>query len=219
MKNVIIFGVSGFAKLAKWYLDNDSDYTVGGFTVDAQYLGERNFEGLPVVPWEEMAVTYPAEDYLLFAPINPASMNQARHRVWQRGLAAGYRFISYISSKATVLSDNIGENCFILEDNTIQPFTKIGSNTVLWSGNHIGHETEIGDNVFVTSQVVISGNCNIGDYSFFGVNSTVRDSIAIAEGTFVAMAAAVTAAIEEPWGAYRGNPAQRSSRPSTDINM
>lgn len=68
----------------------------------------------------------------------------------------------------------IGENCFIFEDNTIQPFVTIGDNRVLWSGNHVGHNPTVGDHVFVTSQVVISGACTIGDNSFLGVNATIR---------------------------------------------
>ncbi len=64
--------------------------------------------------------------------------------------------ISYVSSKATVFPGApIGDNCFILEDNTIQPFTSIGNNVVLWSGNHIGHHSVIKDHVSFTSHVVL----------------------------------------------------------------
>ncbi|WP_245213936.1 hypothetical protein [Rhodoferax sp. AJA081-3] len=67
-----------------------------------------------------------------------------------------------------MLGNEIGENCFILEDNTLQPFTKIGNNVILWSGNHIGHHGEIHDHVTFTSHVVMSGHCSIGPYSFLG---------------------------------------------------
>ena len=54
----------------------------------------------------------------------------------------GYTLISYVSSKATTFPGfTCGDNCFILEDNTIQPFVTIGNNVVMWSGNHIGHHT------------------------------------------------------------------------------
>ena len=45
----------------------------------------------------------------------------------------GYKLASYVSSKATLLNNRqFGENCFIFEDNTIQPFVKIGNNITLW---------------------------------------------------------------------------------------
>jgi acyl-[acyl carrier protein]--UDP-N-acetylglucosamine O-acyltransferase len=78
-----------------------------------------------------------------------------------------------------------GDNCFIFEDNTIQPFVTIGNDCVLWSGNHIGHHTVIKDHVFITSHVVISGACTIEDHTFFGVNCTVRDETVIARETLV----------------------------------
>lgn len=218
-ENVIIFGVSGFAKLARWYLENDSSYNVCGFVVDDDYFSDTVFEGLPVVRWSDVHSSFPSNRYALFAPMSPTNINRDRAAVWSRGKKENYRFISYISSKATVLSDDIGDNCFVLEDNTVQPFTSIGSNSILWSGNHVGHDSRIGDNVFVSSQVVVSGRCNVGDYSYLGVNSTLRDGITLAEGTFLTMASALTEDVLDPWGTYKGNPAIRRGVASYDIKL
>ena len=85
----------------------------------------------------------------------------------------------------------IGDNCFILEDNTIQLFTTIGNNVVMWSGNHIGHHSVIKDHVFFASHLVLSGHCIVEPFSFLGVNSTIRDGIHIAEGSLIAMSASI----------------------------
>ena len=53
----------------------------------------------------------------------------------------------------------MGDNCFIFEDNTVQPFVTLGNNLVLWSGNHIGHHSTLRDHCFISSHVVISGFC------------------------------------------------------------
>ena len=58
-----------------------------------------------------------------------------------------------------------GDNCFILEDNTIQPFVSIGNNVTLWSGNHIGHDSTIDDHCFIASHVVVSGHVRVGTRS------------------------------------------------------
>jgi sugar O-acyltransferase (sialic acid O-acetyltransferase NeuD family) len=129
----------------------------------------------------------------MFAPLSPAKMNKIRAQKYFAAKEKGYSFISYVSSKATVWdAAEIGENCFILEDNTVQPFCKIGDNVVLWSGNHIGHHSIIGDHCMLTSHVVVSGHVTIKPYSFFGVNSTLRDGIQIGEATFVAAGALIT---------------------------
>ena len=98
-----------------------------------------------------------------------------------------------MSTKATVWSDlEHGDNCFILEDQTIQPRVKIGNNVMLWSGNHLGHGSVIGDHTYIASQVVISGNCVIGKRCFLGVNSTLKDFIEVGDDVFIGMDSSIT---------------------------
>jgi len=85
----------------------------------------------------------------------------------------------------------MGENCFILEDVTIQPFVEFGDDVIVWSGNHIGHHSKIGNHCFITSHVVISGNVEVGDYCFLGVNSTIRDGIKIANHCVIGAGAVI----------------------------
>lgn len=216
MAKVIIFGVLDTAELAHFYLTHDSDHEVVAFTVNQEYLKETTFWGLPVVAFEEVELLFPPSEFKFFAPMTGRKMNKNREKVYLDAKAKGYEFISYISSKATLFGNEIGENCFILEDNTIQPFTKIGNNCVLWSGNHIGHHGIIKDHVFFTSHVVLSGHCTVESYSFFGVNATIRDYTTIAEGTLVAMSASITKNTEA-WGVYMGSPAEKRPIPSHKV--
>ncbi|MGG7661321.1 acetyltransferase [Dyadobacter sp. BHUBP1] len=208
MAKVIVFGVLDTAELAHYYLTHDSDHEVVAFTVNRQYIEHDNFHGLPVVAFEEVETIFPPSEYKFFAPMTGRNMNRNREAIYNHAKAKGYQFISYISSRATLFGNEIGENCFILEDNTIQPFTTIGNNVVLWSGNHIGHHGQIKDHVFFTSHVVLSGHCVVESYSFFGVNATIRDYTTIAQGTLVGMASAIMKETEE-WGVYVGNPAKK----------
>lgn len=220
MAKVIIFGTKDFAQLAQFYLQHDSEHEAVAFTVHERFLPpEKELWGLPVVSFEHIEQQYPPDRFSFFAPMAPARMNRLRESVYQEIKRKGYPLISYVSSKATTFpGTQIGENCFILEDNTIQPFTSIGNNVVLWSGNHIGHHSVIKDHVTFTSQVVLSGHCTVEPYSFFGVNATVRDGIYIAEGTLVAMAAAIMKNTEA-WGVYKGNPATKGAVSSQEINF
>jgi sugar O-acyltransferase (sialic acid O-acetyltransferase NeuD family) len=207
MAKVVIFGIIDTAELAHYYLTHDSPHEVVAFTVNQEYIKEPYFHGLPVVAYEEITNIYPPDDFKMFVPMTGRKMNTLREKIYNSAKSMGYELISYVSSKATLFNNEIGDNCFILEDNTLQPFTKIGNNVVLWSGNHIGHHGIINDHVFFTSHVVMSGHCNIGSYSFFGVNSTLRDGSIIAPGTLVGMSASITKNTQE-WGIYIGNPAK-----------
>lgn len=189
---VIIFGVGQWAELAHFYLTHDSLHEVVGFTLDAAYLSAPNFRGRPVVPFETVTEQFPPDAFAMFVPLSFKKMNHLRAEKYEAAKAKGYQLISYVSSKATIWPDFVcGENCFIFEDNTIQPFVTLGNNIVLWSGNHIGHHTVIQDHVMITSHVVISGCCKIEPFCFFGVNSTVRDETIVAHDTLVGAGALI----------------------------
>jgi sugar O-acyltransferase (sialic acid O-acetyltransferase NeuD family) len=220
MAKVVIFGLRDLASLAHFYLKCDSPHEVVAFTVDREFLpSETTFEGLPIVAFDELEQRYPPTRFAGFAPISHQEMNRVRRRVYERFKDKGFRLISYISSRATCFPGTpIGDNCFLLEDNTIQPFVSIGNNVVLWSGNHIGHHSTIGNHVFFTSHVVLSGHCTVNESCFFGVNSTIRDGLHIAEGTLVGMGAVISRDTE-PWSVYKGTPSRRSETSSVNIGF
>jgi acetyltransferase-like isoleucine patch superfamily enzyme len=68
-----------------------------------------------------------------------------------------------------------------------------------------------------TSHVVLSGHCVVENYCTFGVNSTIRDGLIIAEGTFVAMAASIIKPTEA-WGLYKGSPAVKSDKSTKEMD-
>ena len=126
--------------------------------------------------------------------------------------------MSYISSRCTHLAPAPpGDNCLILEDNTVQPFVTIGNN-VLWTGNHIGHDSVIGGHCFITSHVVVSGHVRVGAGSFLGVNATLRNAITIAPGSLIA-AGAVIMKSTTPNGVYYAERAKRAPQSSDEIEL
>jgi sugar O-acyltransferase (sialic acid O-acetyltransferase NeuD family) len=190
--NILIFGAGDIARLAHFYFSTDSGHTVVAFTVDAAYRSADTFEGLPLVPFDQVAARYPPSDYQMFVALSYAKMNQVRAAKYAEARALGYELVSYVSSRCSFLSQYPhGDNCFILEDNTIQPFVRLGSNVTLWSGNHIGHDSSIGDHCFVSSHVVVSGHVEVGSHCFLGVNATLRNNIRIAEFTLVGAGALI----------------------------
>lgn len=185
-RQLVIVGDSAFAEIAYEYFDADSDYTVCGFAVERAYLKKTELMGLPVVPFDELAQHFPPATHEVHVAIPYTQLNRLRTRLAAEAKARGYKLASYISSRAFVWRNvEIGEHCFIFEDNTIQPFVKIGDNNILWSGNHIGHHTVIRNNCFIASHVVVSGFCDIGDNCFLGVNATLANNVTMGRDNWV----------------------------------
>lgn len=217
IKSLVIFGSGDIAQLAYYYFTTDSKYEVVAFTVNADYLTDTTFCGLSVVAFEDIVKYYPPEHFELFIALSYSRLNAVRREKFLAAKAMGYRLASFISSYATVLNDGqIGENCFIFEDNTVQPFVTIGNNVTLWSGNHIGHHSNIKDHCFIASHVVISGGVEIGEQCFIGVNATLRDHITVGDKCVIG-AGTLLLADAEPEGLYIGAATERVSKPSTTL--
>jgi sugar O-acyltransferase (sialic acid O-acetyltransferase NeuD family) len=192
-RRVVLFGVGAIAELAHFYLTHDSPHEVVAFTVDGDYIAADTFHDLPVVPFETVEQSFPPGEHAMFLPISFKRMNHLRADKLASAKERGFEVISYVSSKATTFPDfECGENCFILEDNTIQPFVKIGRNVILWSGNHIGHHTTIGDHVSLLPGANVAGNVTIGDRAFVGMGALVLDGLTIGDRAVVAAGAVVT---------------------------
>lgn len=217
-KRLVIFGSGDIAELAYFYFRTDSEFEVVAFTVDAEFIKNSEFCGLPVVPFENVTSLYPPSEYCFFVALSYSKLNSIRKEKYILAKEMGYELVSYISTHATILNNReIGENCFILEDNTVQPFVKIGNNVTLWSGNHIGHHSLIRDHTFIASHVVVSGGVEIGEQCFLGVNATLRDHIKIGDKCVVG-AGVLLLSDGESEGLYIGKAAELAKVPSTRLS-
>ena len=210
-EKLVIVGDGETAQLAHEYFTVDSTYEVVAFSVEQAFLKQTEQCGLPVVPFEGVENVYPPADFRIFVAVSSAKLNRPRARLYQACKEKGYRPVSYVSSKAFVWrTAEIGENCFIFENNVIQHKVKIGNDVTLWSGNHIGHRTVIGDHCFISSHCVISGFCEIGESCFIGVNSTFADNIKVGRDCLIGAGALITTSTK-PGTIYPGSNTKPSS--------
>jgi len=219
MARLVIFGAGDIGRLAHYYFTRDSEHQVAAFTVDQKYLEGESFLGLPMVAFEEVAKRYSPQDYKMFVAFSYARMNRTRAEKYYQAKELGYELVSYVSSRCSFLTDHpVGDNCFILEDNTIQPFVRIGNDVTLWSGNHIGHDATIDDHCFLASHIVVSGHVHIYPYCFIGVNATLRNSITIARETLIGAGAVIMKDTVES-GVYLPPRAKLFSKSSSEIEL
>lgn len=188
--DVVIFGVGQIADVARYYVEQIG-HRVVAFTIDAEFIDRDTHDGLPVLDWSILETKVPPSAVHLFCPISYRKVNMVRKAKYLEGKARGYRFISFVHDNCVNNAQSIGENCFILENNVLQPFSRIGDNVVLWSGNHIGHHSTIGDHSFFASHVVVSGGVTVGPRCFVGVNATIGDNRRLGEGVVVGAGALV----------------------------
>lgn len=190
---ILIFGCKQLFDLAKFYFEEEGHNIVAS-CVDKDYIAEDFVSGVPVVSFDEIENHFPPDEFKFFCPL---SSNSLRFEKYNAIKQKGYSFTSYVSTKANIFTKTIGENCFILESNTIQPFCKIGDNNILWSGNHVGHHSVIKNHNFITSHVTIGGNCTVNNGVFIGMNATIKDGTSLGDWSFITMGADVIKNVKE----------------------
>lgn len=186
MSKVVLFGIGRGADVAYRFLTRDSEHQICGFTVDRKLLDRETFHELPVVAFENVEQRFPPDEYKMLILVGYQRMNALRANKYLEGKQKGYAFISYVNSnfyRAEPL--NIGENCFILDNQSISLDVKIGNNVVMWSSNHIGDLSLIGDHVWLASHVTIAAEVVVRPYCFLGIGATISNKVTLAEKTFV----------------------------------
>ena len=134
IQKLIVFGTGQIAEVAANYIKEDKNVELIAFTVEKKFLKQKTFLNYPVVPFEDLINTYNPKENLLFAPLSYKNMNAHRIRIFKKGKALGYKFYSFIHKNCVNYSKSIGENCFILENNVIQPFCVIEDNCIIAAG-------------------------------------------------------------------------------------
>jgi sugar O-acyltransferase (sialic acid O-acetyltransferase NeuD family) len=214
---LVIVGDSLFAEIAYELFSHDSPYEPVAFAVERDYRKRDELFGLPVVDFESLTELYPPGEHSAYVALVYTQLNRLRARLAAAAKELGYALASYVSSNAFVWRNvELGEHCFIFENNVVQPFVKVGSNVVLWSGNHIGHHSTIRDNVFISSHVVVSGSVDIGENSFLGVNSTLVNDISIGRDTWLGPHVTVTRDAP-PGSVYRPARSERRDMSSYEL--
>ena len=179
MKKIIIFGTGELAQRIFYYLQ-DSDDQVVAFCANKSKIDKEELLGLPIITFENIEEKFPPSEFSMFIALAYSEMNKKRTKFFEEAKSKGYELYSYIHPSTKIWDKfEIGENCFILANNVIQPFVKIGNNVLIGSNNLISHNTTIDDNCFITSNVTIGGHVTIGKNCFVGLSSTINQRIKI----------------------------------------
>lgn len=218
-KKLVIFGKGELAELANFYFTNDSNYEVCGFVVDKKYLDDSVFLDLPLNSFDEIENIYPPNCYELFIAIGYTKLNSIRKEKYEEAKSKGYKLASYVSSKSSTWPGlKVGENTFIMEDNTIMPFCKIGNNILVWVNSILAHHMIIKDHVTITSHCAIGGNVIIEEQAFIGLNVTIRDGVTIGRGAILGSSSNIVGNVNE-YSVMIGNPAKPTNLNSNSVNL
>lgn len=193
MKPIVIFGTGKIAEVILYFFTHHSDRQVVVCSVDRDYLPGSEWQGIPVVPFDEIARSHPPETHDMFVALGYQDMNALRTAKCAEARQLGYTLASYVHPDSGMPADCVyGDNCFIMNQVLIHPRVRLGNNVFVWSGAMIGHHSLIGNNCWLTSCANISGVVTVGTNCFFAVNATVAHGIKLGDECFIGANALIT---------------------------
>ncbi len=190
MKKIIIFGNSDFSKMMRYFIEKYTDMIVSAYTADKEYIKDSEFDNIPLVPFEEISVKYPASEYGILIAAGFKKMNTLRNRVYKQVKEWGYKVEGFIHPKATIETEDFGEGLIVLANTYIGPWCKIGVCNIFMENMILGHYITVGDFNYL-SNATIGGHSKVGNNCFIGMGAIVNTDIEIADFTLVGAGAYV----------------------------
>ena len=205
--------------VVRHYLTFHSPYEVVAHTVDRSYMQGTDYEGLPLVPFEIIEETYSPDSYSMLVVVGYRHANELRAQKYAEVKKKGYKLITYVDERSAVAEGvEIGDNCIIAANQTVDPFVKIGNDVIIRNACYIGHNVVIEDHCFIAAHVAIAGGSIIGPYTFLGINSTIRNDVKIGKGCVIGAGALILRDTGE-YEVYRGFEGELLPKKSFEINI
>lgn len=191
-KDLIIVGIGNFPRLLRYYIDIDDPRSVVAFSVDRRFVptdADGNladaYNGLPLVPFDELPDRFPPERYDVLMGMGYSAMNENRRRKFGECKGLGYRIASYFHSSCSIHTDDIGEGNIMLERCLVYPFSRIGDGNLMFDTVNISHDSVVGSFNFFAGGTDLCGFVRIGDNCFFGKGSVLDGHFEAANHTLV----------------------------------
>lgn len=200
MKNVIIIGTGGHAKVLADIVLCSGDNLLGFLTSDRD---KTEFLGYPILGRDT--------DYKKFQNCNfiiGIGDNAARAQIAERMQGVDWYTAVHPSAIVSKFGVSIGEGSAVMANAVVNPLAKIGAHCIVNTTAVVEHDNVIADCAHISVGAKLAGWVKVGKRCFIGVGSCVRDKISIGDDCIIGAGSAVVKHITEP-GVYGGVPARK----------
>ena len=145
----------------------------------------NEFYGLPVFPFEHIQDFVDINNTEFVLGLGYSQMNRVREEKFNECKERGYIVHTFISPKAIVYTDKIGEGSIIMPGVYIGPYSNIGVGNVIRANSVLSHHDNVGNFNWIADGCIFGGGVSVDNNSFVGLGSTIRNEISIANYTFI----------------------------------
>lgn len=183
MKKLIIYGFNELAKELIEMIRVESQYVIKYIALDLEYLTKTKYKDIDFIDVEKL-YEY-EEEFEVLITFGYTRMNDLRREKYEYCKNKGYKICTFISQKASVYTQFVGEGSILMPNTMISANTTIGICNIVYGTAFIGHDNTIGDYNFISASSCLLGNVNLGNNCFIGGGSVIKSDINIANRTLI----------------------------------
>ena len=202
MKNVVVLGASGHAKVIAEIILKSGDNLIGFLDDNESILNKEVYLDKKVLGTLNDINKY-SDNYFIIGIGN----NKIR-----KDISLKYPDLNYYSAihpNAIIATDvKIDKGTVVMPGVVINPGTVIGKHVIVNTSSSIDHDNIIGDYVHISPGAHLAGTVKIGDGTWICAGVTVINNIEIGNNNIIGAGAVVTKNISENNSVFVGVPAR-----------
>lgn len=191
MKNVIVIGSGGHAKVIVDIIHSMDKFKIIGVTSQSLKIGE-SFLGYKIIGDIDVLSEFNPEECLIAMGIGGFRDNLVRKKNFVAVKGMGFSFLNVIHPSAIISKTCLfGEGIVIFPGVVLNTDVFVGDNSIIATGSTIDHETVIAKHVLVSAGVTIGAYSKINDSALVALGAKVISGINIGANSIVAAGAVV----------------------------
>jgi len=208
MRNVVVIGTSGHAKVIVDILKKDSNYRLLGCLAHSK-ADIESFCGIPVLG-EDAELSDLVERYQIHALVIGVGDNFRRSQIAARiqQFNPGVQFARAIHPQAIIAEDvQIGEGSVVMAGTVINSGCQIGRHCIVNSRASLDHDSILEDFSSLAPGVTSGGDCHIEQFSAVNIGAILAHGVTVGRHSVVGAGSLLLQSVESHVVAY-GSPAK-----------
>lgn len=186
MKNVVIVGSSGHAKVVADILEKQGTYRLVGFLDDRRSVGETTLR-YPILG-STNEITHIASECDLWGCLVGIGDNAVRAQVVRRLLEAWpeCQFATAIHPSASIATDVvIEEGSVVMAGVAVNISSRVGPHCILNTLSSLDHDSIMEEFSSLAPRAATGGNCRIGSHTAVSIGAVLKHGISIGSDTVI----------------------------------
>jgi len=186
MKNIVIFGSGGHAKVIVDIIEKQGKFNIAGF-IDRYREKNTVIMGYKVIG-DESSLKDIIFSYEIYGGIIGIGDNSIRAKFRDKviKIIPNFKFVNCIHPKSILGKDaTLGMGNIVMAGAIINSSTKINNHCILNTNSSIDHDCLMSDFSSIAPNTAVGGNVKIGDYSAIGIGANILPSVNIGKNCII----------------------------------